>query len=89
MPTSIGSMAKSSGLVMRQVGRWAALAVVGCSVAAYGQQGAVATGLVQTKDVDLSYEVFGTASSATPVIAVNGGPGLSHVYMLQNNVWRR
>lgn len=93
MPLSIESMVMSSGLVMRQVGlwagRWAALAVLGCSVAAYGQQGEVATGLVQTKDVDLSYEVFGGVSSATPVIAVNGGPGLSHVYMLQNNVWAR
>ena len=79
----------SRGLVIRQLGRWMALAVFGCGVAAYGQQGEVGTGLVQTKDVDLSYEVFGVASSAAPVIAVNGGPGLSHVYMLQNNVWAR
>ena len=25
----------------------------------------------------------------TPVIVANGGPGLSHVYMLQNDVWTR
>ena len=27
--------------------------------------------------------------TATPIIAVNGGPGLSHVYMIQNDVWTR
>lgn len=47
------------------------------------------TGLVTTPDVDLSYVLYGTPSTATPVFAVNGGPGLSHVYMLQNDVWPR
>ena len=47
------------------------------------------TGIVHTPDVDIAYEVYGTAHTATPVIAVNGGPGLSHKYMLQNDVWPR
>jgi proline iminopeptidase len=47
------------------------------------------TGLVQTPDVDLAYELYGNSSSATPVIVANGGPGLSHIYMMQNDVWPR
>ncbi len=35
------------------------------------------------------YWTLGRASAATPVIAVNGGPGLSHIYMWQNDVWPR
>ena len=50
---------------------------------------APATGMVHTPEVDLAYEVYGAATNATPVIAVNGGPGLSHAYMLQNDVWQR
>ncbi len=48
-----------------------------------------ATGTIHTPDVDLGFETFGLQGSATPVIAVNGGPGLSHAYMLQNSVWQR
>jgi proline iminopeptidase len=47
------------------------------------------SGIVHTPDVDLAYEIYGSDSASTPVIAVNGGPGLSHVYMIQNNVWER
>jgi len=47
------------------------------------------TGHVVTPDVTLAYWVFGTPKSTTPVFAINGGPGLSHVYMLQNDVWQR
>ncbi len=50
---------------------------------------AATTGLVKATDVDLSYSLYGAPSTATPVFAVNGGPGLSHVYMLQNDVWPR
>ena len=46
-----------------------------------------ATGYVQTPQVRLFYLIYGHPGKATPVIAVNGGPGLSHVYMVQNNVW--
>ena len=47
------------------------------------------TGTVSTPDVELAYEVYGAAGASTPVLAVNGGPGLSHAYMLQNDVWQR
>ncbi|MGH9597785.1 MAG: alpha/beta fold hydrolase, partial [Edaphobacter sp.] len=48
-----------------------------------------ATGTIPTPDVDLYYETFGAANSATPIIVANGGPGLSHVYMLQSDTWPR
>ena len=47
------------------------------------------TGIVHTPQVDLGYETFGALGSALPIIAVNGGPGLSHAYMLQNDMWQR
>jgi proline iminopeptidase len=53
------------------------------------QQTPTSTGTVATPDVDLAYETYGAPSSATPVIVANGGPGLSHIYMLQNDVWTR
>ena len=47
------------------------------------------TGMVPTPDVDIAYWSFGASTQATPIVAVNGGPGLSHVYMIQNDVWPR
>lgn len=49
----------------------------------------IPSGHVPTPDVDLVYWTLGQPSSSTPVIAVNGGPGLSHIYMWQNDVWPR
>ena len=46
------------------------------------------TGTVHTPQVDLGYETFGVRGTMLPVIAVNGGPGLSHAYMLRNDMWR-
>lgn len=46
-------------------------------------------GVVHTPDVDIGYEAFGVHGKATPVIAVNGGPGLTHRYMLVNDVWQQ
>ena len=46
-------------------------------------------GVVHTDQVDIGYETVGKQSAALPVIAVNGGPGLSHVYMVQNDMWER
>ena len=46
-------------------------------------------GSVHTPDVDLSYETFGSPGAEIPLIAVNGGPGLSHAYMMQNDLWQR
>ena len=47
------------------------------------------TGHVPTPDVALAYWVYGTPQPTTPIFAVNGGPGLSHIYMLQNDLWQR
>lgn len=49
----------------------------------------MSTGIAHTAPVDLAYWIYGAPSPATTVIAVNGGPGLSHIYMLQNDVWQR
>ncbi len=46
-------------------------------------------GSVHTPDVDLATFTFAGPSRQIPVIVVNGGPGLSHVYMLQNDLWPR
>jgi proline iminopeptidase len=48
-----------------------------------------ATGIAHTEQVDLAYETFGAKGTALPIIAVNGGPGLSHAYMMQNDLWQR
>lgn len=46
------------------------------------------TSTVHTPDVDLATYTYGAPNPSTiPIIAVNGGPGLSHVYLVQNNVW--
>jgi proline iminopeptidase len=47
------------------------------------------TGSVHTPEVDLGYEVLGAPSAEIPLFAVNGGPGLSHAYMMQNDLWQR
>ena len=47
------------------------------------------TGKAHTPDVDLAFLTFGKPSPALPLIAVNGGPGLSHVYMVQNDLWEQ
>ena len=53
------------------------------------QQKPASEGMIATPDVDLAYESYGATGPATPVIVANGGPGLSHIYMLQNDVWAR
>ena len=47
------------------------------------------TATVHTPDVDLATFTYGAPSATTPILAVNGGPGLSHIYMIQNDVWTR
>lgn len=47
------------------------------------------TGTILTPQVVLGYETFGLPTAALPVIAVNGGPGLSHIYMVQNDMWNK
>ena len=57
--------------------------------AAPAQTVAHGSGTAHTEAVDLGYETFGTRGSALPVIAVNGGPGLSHAYMVVNDLWQQ
>src|ERR1700761_8666358 len=48
------------------------------------------TGVVRTADGDIGYETFGDRNAAAlPIIAVNGGPGLTHAYMLRNDMWAK
>ena len=46
-------------------------------------------GIAHTDQVDLAYETFAAKGRLLPIIAVNGGPGLSHAYMMQNDLWQR
>jgi len=48
-----------------------------------------ATGTIHTPDVEIGYETFGAKGATLPVIAVNGGPGLSHAYMMVNDLWEQ
>jgi proline iminopeptidase len=52
-------------------------------------QAAHRSGSVHTPEVDLGYETFGEPGAQIPIFAVNGGPGLSHAYMMQNDLWQR
>lgn len=47
------------------------------------------TGMVHTPDVDLAYYTEGHDVTLPPLIAVNGGPGLTHAYMERNDLWTR
>jgi proline iminopeptidase len=47
------------------------------------------TGVAHTAQVDIGFETFGSRGSELPVIAVNGGPGLTHAYMLMNDMWQK
>ena len=47
------------------------------------------TGKIPTEQVALAYEAFGARSSAPPLLVVNGGPGLSHAYLLPTDVWKQ
>jgi proline iminopeptidase len=65
------------------------LMLVLCSITLPAQTVAHAKGVAHTDQVDIAYETLGTQGKALPVIAVNGGPGLSHSYMVQNDLWER
>ncbi len=65
----------------------AILSLVGTLTCAQGMNARQST--VNTPDVELATFTFGAPGTTTPVIAVNGGPGLSHIYMLQNDLWPR
>ena len=46
-------------------------------------------GKIPTAQVALAYETFGASGSALPLLVVNGGPGLSHAYLLPTDVWKQ
>lgn len=60
-----------------------------CSAALSAQAVPRAKGIAHTEQVDIAYETLGTQGPALPIIAINGGPGLSHAYMVQNDLWDR
>jgi proline iminopeptidase len=66
-----------------------AVALFAVAVTLHAQSVPHVSGVVHTETVDIGYESFGTQGGALPVIAVNGGPGLSHAYMLMNNMWQQ
>lgn len=66
----------------------AAVAIAGTPVLAHpAASDAHRLGRVATPDGSIGYEVFGAGRPGLPVLAVNGGPGLSHAYMLVNDLW--
>jgi proline iminopeptidase len=46
------------------------------------------TGKIHTEQVDLGYEVLGDNRTALPMLVVNGGPGLSHAYLMPAGIWQ-
>ena len=69
--------------------RFSAVAILFCICASAVATPTVPTGLVHTPDVDVAYDVEGSDITRPPVVVVNGGPGLTHAYMEQNDLWRR
>jgi proline iminopeptidase len=59
------------------------------SMSAGAQVVAHDVGVIPTPEVEIGYETFGVRGAALPVIAVNGGPGLSHAYMMMNDLWEQ
>ena len=59
------------------------------SAAVSAQTVAHAKRVIHTEQVDLAYETLGAAGRALPIVAINGGPGLTHAYMVQNDLWER
>jgi len=65
----------------------ALLSVFGTAL--YAQTVAHAMGMAHSEQVDIAYQTLGSRGTALPIIAVNGGPGLTHAYMVQNDLWDR
>lgn len=66
----------------------AAALLLFCTLA-QAQHPATTKGVLHTPEVDLAYETLGAPGQKTPIIAINGGPGLTHAYMVQNDLWDR
>lgn len=65
----------------------ALLAVFGTAL--HAQTVAHARGMAHSEQVDIAYQTLGSRGTALPIVAVNGGPGLTHAYMVQNDLWDR
>jgi proline iminopeptidase len=46
-------------------------------------------GKIHTEQVDIGYEIFGDNRTALPMLVVNGGPGLSHAYLMPADIWQQ
>jgi len=57
--------------------------------ALYAQTIAHANGMAHSEQIDIAYQTLGSRGTALPIVAVNGGPGLTHAYMVQNDLWDR
>lgn len=57
--------------------------------ALYAQTIAHANGMAHSEQMDIAYQTLGSRGTALPIVAVNGGPGLTHAYMVQNDLWDR
>lgn len=68
---------------------WLAVVLLLLTGTLLAQKVAHAKGVAHSEQVDIAYETLGPRGSALPVIAVNGGPGLTHAYMVQNDLWER
>ena len=65
------------------------LRLLAIPAAATAQALAHGQGKIHTEQVDLGYETLGTPGTAVPLLVVNGGPGLSHAYLLPTEVWQQ
>lgn len=66
----------------------AAFLLLICSASLAAQTVAHSKGIAHAQ-VDIAYETLGKPGAALPIIAINGGPGLTHAYMVQNDLWER
>ena len=69
--------------------QFAAFVLIVFSITLHAQTITHAKGTAHSEQVDIAYETLGKPGSALSVIAVNGGPGLTHAYMVQNDLWER
>ncbi len=67
----------------------ASFALLLSSLFVSAQQVQHARGFAHTPEFDIAYETLGQQGNALPVFAINGGPGLTHAYMVQNDLWER
>lgn len=65
------------------------MTLLAASAPSAGQSRTPRLGKIHTEQVDLGYEMLGDNASALPLLVVNGGPGLSHAYLLPTNVWQQ